>query len=94
MYAVIFRATMNKVDAEYANFASQLRQLAFDKYGCLDFIAVCEGNQEVAISYWPNEQAIRAWKADPMHMQAQQKGREHWYSDYQVQVVKVTRQYP
>ncbi|GGO64341.1 antibiotic biosynthesis monooxygenase family protein [Bowmanella pacifica] len=94
MYAVIFRARIANLDEEYVRLAAQLRQLAFEKYGCLDFIALSEGEQELAISYWPDEDAIVAWKADPLHRHAQQQGRKLWYQDYQVQVVKVTRQYP
>lgn len=46
------------------------------------------------MSVWPDEDAIVAWKADPLQRYAQQQGRNRWYQDYQVQVVKVTRQYP
>jgi quinol monooxygenase YgiN len=55
MYAVIFRAKPGVQDEEYGKTVARMRELAFDKYGCLDFIAVTEGDQEVAISYWENE---------------------------------------
>jgi hypothetical protein len=44
MFAVIFRATVKEVDSEYGKMAKKLRKLAFETYGCIDFIVVCEGD--------------------------------------------------
>ena len=93
MYAVIFRATIKALDEEYQDTAEKLRNLALDNYGCLEFCAYTEQDQEVAISYWQSEEQIRAWKQDPLHLRAQQTGRKKWYKSYQVQVVEVVRQY-
>ena len=70
-----------------------MRELAKSKYGCIDFKALTEGNQEIAISYWRSEDDIKAWKQDPEHQLAQKLGREKWYKSYQVQIVKVEREY-
>ncbi len=93
MYAVIFRAKVGQQDQAYFDAVARMRTLAFDKYGCLDFIAVTEGEQEVAISYWPDQASIQAWKSDPEHLLAQQQGRAQWYADYKVQVVRIEREY-
>lgn len=93
MFAVIFRAEIGELDQEYSELAGKLRQLAMDKYGCVEFFALCEGNQEVAISYWPDMTSIQAWKADPLHAQAQKKGRAGWYNRYLVKVAEIHRQY-
>jgi heme-degrading monooxygenase HmoA len=93
MYAVIFRAQIRKTDDEFLSAASKLRLLATEKYGCLDFISVTEGNQELTVSYWDNEQQIKAWNQDPEHRRAKEQGRNHWYSSYQVQIVEVKREY-
>ena len=93
MYAVIFRATVHEFDADYERSAARLRELAFERYGCRDFVAFTEGDQEVAISYWDSEADILRWKQDPEHTRAQQRGRERWYADYTVQVVEVVREY-
>jgi len=34
-----------------------MSELAFKEYGCLDFISVTEGKQEIAIFYWETEDA-------------------------------------
>jgi len=93
MYAVIFRATIKQLDAHYAETAAQMRDLAQRKYGCTGFTSVCEGDEEISISYWPSMQHIHDWKHDPTHVQAQELGKTKWYESYQVQVVEILREY-
>lgn len=93
MFAVIFKAEVGEQDQEYLDMAEKLRQLAFDKYNCQDFVAVTEGAQEIAISYWQSEQDIQAWHKDSTHLIAQKLGREKWYRSYSVQVVEIKREY-
>lgn len=93
MYAVIFRAVIRDLDQEYLELAEQLRSLAIEKYGCREFFALTEGNQEVAISYWDTEEQVRNWKQDSLHLQAQQLGRKKWYESYRVQIAEVQREY-
>lgn len=91
MYAVIFKATVAELDDEYLQTAQRLRELAFEKYGCLDFAAVTEGSEEIAVSYWETEQQIRDWKNDPEHRKAQVRGREKWYESFSLEVCEVLR---
>jgi heme-degrading monooxygenase HmoA len=64
-----------------------------EKYGCVEFSAATEGDEEIAISYWESEEQIKSWKNDPEHLEVQEKGKSKWYRSYQVQVVKVLRNY-
>lgn len=89
MYAVIFRATVAALDDEYSRMAEQLKELAFEKYGCLDFVSVTGGNEEIAISYWDTEQQIHDWKNDPVHRLAQVKGRDKWYQSFNIEICEV-----
>ncbi len=93
MYAVIFRAEINKLDARYSEMASQMRKLAINKYGCKEFISVTEGPQEIAISYWRDQEQIKKWKQDSKHLVAQELGQTVWYKTYKVQVVEIIREY-
>jgi heme-degrading monooxygenase HmoA len=93
VFVVIFRAQVRQFDDEYSRTAARMRDLAIRQFGCLEFHAVTEGDQEVALSYWPDEQSIRAWRNHPEHVLAQQWGRERWYERYSVQVAEVTREY-
>lgn len=47
----------------------------------------------ITVSYWSNEEAIAAWKAHAEHTPAQEAGKRVWYSDYQLRVAKVEREY-
>ena len=93
MYVVIFRAKLKSIDSEYAHVARRMRELALDSFGCLEFYAVAEGANECALSYWPNEESIRAWKSHGEHVLAQELGKERWYDSYSVQVAHITREY-
>ena len=93
MFIVIFRAKVRSADSEYTQVASRMRELALNQFGCLEFTAVTEGQDEIALSYWPSEANIRAWKSHSEHVLAQQLGRERWYESYIVQVAEITRDY-
>lgn len=92
-YVVVFRAQVAAFDTEYGEMATTLRQRALSEFGCLAFHALTEGDQEIALSYWPSLEAIRAWQQDPMHRRAQELGQSRWYSGYQVEVVEILRAY-
>lgn len=91
MIAVIFRAQVAYRDNEYFKTAASLRALALEQFGCLGFHAVSEGGQEISISYWPDEDSIRAWNAHPEHIQAQKRGKERWYASYTIQIANVCK---
>jgi heme-degrading monooxygenase HmoA len=93
MYVVIFRAQIRALDAAYDLAAARMRDLALTSFGCTGFHAVREGDHEVALSYWPTEAHILAWREHPEHLLAQQTGRDRWYTSYSVEVAQVRRAY-
>lgn len=93
MYVVIFTAKIAELDAEYANLASKLRNRAINDYGCTEFISATQGQQEIALSYWPDLESIKRWKADELHLKAQELGRSDWYQGYRVEICEITRRY-
>ena len=93
MYAVIFRATIKQLDQDYDESAARMRTLAIENYGCLEFMSMTEGDQEIAISYWPSNEAIMAWRNGSEHKQVQAIGAKRWYRDYRVEVTKIERDY-
>ena len=100
-FAVIFKAELkgvitqggNAATKSYLETAERMRSLAINEYGCLDFVSVQEGRNEISISYWENQQAILAWKNNPEHQSAQHKGAQEWYQGYSVEVVELKRCY-
>ncbi len=93
MFAVIFKAEVLHFDDDYAQTAARLRELALTEYGCVDFISLTEGQYEITISYWQNEEQILRWKNNVEHTKAQELGRTKWYKSWHVQVVEVMREY-
>lgn len=93
MYAVIFKAEINKLDNSYYKTAKKMKEIAVNEYNCLEFSSCIEDNYEIAISYWPDKESITAWKNNPEHQQAQKQGKRKWYKSYQVQVVEILNQY-
>ena len=93
MYIVIFRARVKELDAEYSATAERMRELAMNEFGCIDFVSMAVNDDELTLSYWPDEDSIRRWRAHPEHRAAQQKGMEKWYSAYSVEVTEVKRAY-
>ena len=70
-----------------------MRDLAIHQYGCIDFISVTENDQKISVSYWENEQQIKIWKQDAQYLEVQRLCKAKWYESYQVEIVKITRQY-
>jgi heme-degrading monooxygenase HmoA len=93
MFVVIFRAKVKQFDSEYSATAARMRELALTKFGCIEFHAVTEGDHEIALSYWPDEVSIKAWRMYPEHLAAQKLGKERWYESYSVQVAEIGREY-
>jgi heme-degrading monooxygenase HmoA len=93
MYVVIFRAKLREIDAEYLQLALRLRDLALTRFGCIEFQSMTAGDDELALSWWPDLPSIQRWKAHAEHLTAQQLGRQHWYASYQVQIAEVRREY-
>lgn len=93
MYVVIFRAKVRQLDEEYVQTVTRLRELALSEFGCLEFQAISEGEDEVALSYWSDLESIRAWKQQAAHLIAQRLGQERWYRSYRVEVAEIQHHY-
>jgi heme-degrading monooxygenase HmoA len=92
--AVIFTSRMNADNGGYADMAAEMVALAKDQPGFLGVESV-RNNEGVGItvSYWRDEESVRAWKAVDRHRTAQAAGRAKWYEHYEVRIAKVTRAY-
>jgi len=91
-YAVIFTSTRSKIEEGYAEMAEKMEQLAKQQPG---FIGVESARNEIGItvSYWKSLEAIKNWKMNLDHLDAQQNGRSTWYKNYKVRIAKVEREY-
>ncbi len=94
-WAVIFTAVFSgQAEAEYVEMAERMVALAEGMPGFLGYeSAQGEGGMEITVSYWESQEAILAWKRHAEHLTAQKRGRETFYSAYQIRVAKVERAY-
>lgn len=91
-YAVIFTSHRTDGENSYSEMAQKMVELASKQEG---FLGVESAREEVGItvSYWSSVEAIRRWKANVEHREAQRLGHEKWYSSFKVRVSKVERDY-
>ena len=93
-YAVIFAARQTDDLAGYAEMAALMMDLAQDQDGCLGVESTRDDEGfGITVSYWRDEDAIRAWKAHAKHQAGQKLGKDRWYEHYELRVAKVERAY-
>ncbi len=91
-YAVIFTSTQNKNIDGYSEMAEKMETQAKQQKGYLGMDSA-KNDVGITVSYWDSLEAIKNWKQQSEHLQAQQKGRQYWYSWYNVRICKVEREY-
>ena len=94
-YAVIFSSQRSTQDsAGYNHAANRMVELARQQPGFLGIESVRQADGlGITISYWKTLEDIQNWKQNSEHLSAQQQGREDWYTNYQVKICKIERQY-
>ncbi len=91
-YAVIFTNELTVHTEGYEAMAEKMCEMALKEPGCLGFESVRNG-LGITISYWESLEAIKSWKANTEHLEAQQQGRDIWYKNYKTRICKVERDY-
>jgi heme-degrading monooxygenase HmoA len=91
----IFRSRLNSEHAPaYNEVAARMKALAEGMPGFVSFKTFWADDQErVSIVEFESEEALHAWRNHPDHRKAQQLGRERFYSEFQIQVCSILRQY-
>lgn len=96
MIVVLFRTKM-KADAnqeEYNQCAEHMYELVQQIPGFVSVTSYPEPDGgEVAIAYFATEGALDAWRTQAEHLLAQQRGRNDFYEDYEIQVCTIIRAY-
>ncbi len=91
-YAVIFTSVRTEVDEGYAQMAGKMVQLAAEQPGFLGMESARDG-LGITVSYWDSLEAIKHWKNNLEHREAQKLGHEKWYSHFKTRISKVERDY-
>jgi len=91
-YAVIFTSRHADEVEGYTAMSARMKELAAQQPGYLG-IESARDEAGITVSYWKDLQSIRVWKAHVEHLQAQETGREKWYSTFKVRIARVERDY-
>jgi heme-degrading monooxygenase HmoA len=81
---------------EYLGLAAALRSdlMAMDGFISVErFQSLSEPGKLLSLSFWRDEEAVRAWRNLPSHRTTQEAGRAGTFSDYRLRVAAVIRDY-
>ena len=95
MIAVIFEVWPADKD-RYLDIAADLKPLLDGIDGFLSierFTSLTEPDKILSLSFWRDEEAVKAWRTQPAHGQAQRDGRREVFRDYRLRVAQVLRDY-
>jgi heme-degrading monooxygenase HmoA len=97
MIAVIFEVepAEGKRDA-YLGIAANLRPLLDGIDGFISverFQSLADPKRVLSLSFWRDEEAVKAWRNTEEHRQAQQAGRGGIFAGYRLRIAHVVRDY-
>ncbi|MEZ2331439.1 antibiotic biosynthesis monooxygenase [Mesorhizobium sp. RCC_202] len=97
MIAVIFEVepAEGKRDA-YLGIAAELRPLldGIDGFISIErFQSLADPKRVLSLSFWRDEEAVKAWRNTEEHRQAQQAGRGGIFAGYRLRIAHVVRDY-
>ena len=96
MYAVIFEFRVNAgQDDAYFGWAERLRARldAVDGFQSIErFRSLGTDDKYVSISYWRDEASWQAWRADPVHAEAQAEGKARVFAEFRLRTAKVVHE--
>jgi heme-degrading monooxygenase HmoA len=97
MIAVIFEVVPKPGFApRYFEIAAQLKPLLEGIDGFLSverFESLAQPGKFLSLSFWRDEDAVRAWRTQALHREGQREGREVVFQDYRLRVAGVLRDY-
>lgn len=97
MFAIIFevRPKPGRMK-DYLDLAAMLRPELekIDGFVSVErFSSLSDQGKLLSVSFWRDEEAIRAWRTHEQHRLAQMRGRTDVFEDYRIRVVEVVRDY-
>ena len=94
MILTVFRSRLNPdAQAEYPQWAARMSELAKRMPGYISHKGfVAEDGERVTLVEFESEEAQRAWRMHPEHVEAQKRGRKAFYSEFRLQICSVQRE--
>jgi heme-degrading monooxygenase HmoA/ketosteroid isomerase-like protein len=91
---IVFRSRLRDgIREQYDRHAGEIYELGVKMPGFLgikDFVA--EDGERVAIAEFDSAAHLAAWREQPDHRAAQQRGRDDYYTEYSIQICNVVRE--
>ena len=93
MIVTVFRSRVNpEAQEEYGRWAARMGELAREMPGYISHKGfVAEDGERVTIVEFESEATQRVWSLHREHVEAKNKGRASFYSEYRVQICTVQR---
>jgi heme-degrading monooxygenase HmoA len=94
MIVTVFRSRLRPEAAdEYMEWSARMNALAQTMPGYISHKGfTAPDGERVTIVEFEDEESLRGWSHQSEHMEAKQKGRTSFYSEYRIQVCAVQRQ--
>lgn len=94
MIITVFRNRLRPDATEaYAELAPQMAELARQQPGFLSMKTYTAADGErVTIAEFESDEAVRAWRNNAVHLNAQNRGRTEFYAEYVSQICEVIRE--
>jgi heme-degrading monooxygenase HmoA len=97
MIAIIFEVIPREGHAlEYFDEALKLKPLLESMDGFISverFESLANSRKYLSLSFWRDEESVRAWRNTAEHRTTQSMGRTKTFSDYRLRVASVMRDY-
>ena len=97
MIAVIFEVEPREGRREaYLDAAARLRPILekIDGFVSIErFQSITNSGKMLSLSYWRDEEAVKAWRNQEGHRLTQAQGRNEIFADYSLNVAQVLRSY-
>src|SRR5947207_1254278 len=91
MIVTVFRSRLRPgLQDEYLALVERMRAIAVTMPGYISHKGFwAEDGERVTLVEFESEETLRAWRMHPEHRQAQQAGRDTYYTEYHVAVCEV-----
>lgn len=97
MIAVIFEVQPKPGQAQrYFDIAADLKPQLEQVDGFISverFESLAQPGKFLSLSYWRDEESVRAWRTHTRHREGQREGRALVFDDYRIRVAAVLRDY-
>ena len=97
MHIVVFEFTLkDNVRDRYFELAAQMREEVEQQPGFISierFESLNDPAKVVSISSWESDEAIKAWKKNLQHREAQNEGKDSIFASFRLRVAEVIRDY-